>query len=589
MTIPVRTTHHMRASIQKIQLTGTIIIAVSSILLATLAALPSVYNYIRYRTNAAQLTRFETALQSAWLVSAERGPANNLMGASVPDEGLIEGLATARKATDDKLSELEKSFTEDIRTQPELAKSLAETRQALEQSRELVDQVAALSPDVRNNGAMSNAISSMFKAADSVNLLRGRAARAIIKATPDVAIDIALTGTAGVMRDRIGRLGSYVIMSLKANRQEKLRYRAKFDTEMQSLLSLKASLTNYTAAYLSTPRLDAALRDLETQYFSQALLYAQNTIVMAVPSAQPSALEFSRNYIAGMRSSDTLRDLILSETRARIERKKHEALIYGGASLFLAGIAVLVLLRLTSVYKTALFRPMQSVQAQIAAIAGGDLSEGNHENRVAPEVKKMFEELDFLREQLRQKGEMENQQRALAEQLRTLSETDALTGVFNRRALEKAVRSILTGEEQCQSLGVMIVDIDHFKSINDRFGHAMGDIALQKTAGLLRSALRKDDILARYGGEEFVVVLQNVSHATATATADRLRRLIEAQTIDAQSGLSLTASFGVVWQEARAINSWDELIAIADDRLYEAKRAGRNRVWATYFPKVANG
>lgn len=589
MTIPVRTTHHMRASIQKIQLTGTIIIAVSSILLATLAALPSVYNYIRYRTNAAQLTRFETALQSAWLVSAERGPANNLMGASVPDEGLIEGLATARKATDDKLSELEKSFTEDIRTQPELAKSLAETRQALEQSRELVDQVAALSPDVRNNGAMSNAISSMFRAADSVNLLRGRAARAIIKATPDVAIDIALTGTAGVMRDRIGRLGSYVIMSLKANRQEKLRYRAKFDTEMQSLLSLKASLTNYTAAYLSTPRLDAALRDLETQYFSQALLYAQNTIVMAVPSAQPSALEFSRNYIAGMRSSDTLRDLILSETRARIERKKHEALIYGGASLFLAGIAVLVLLRLTSVYKTALFRPMQSVQAQIAAIAGGDLSEGNHEDRVAPEVKKMFEELDFLREQLRQKGEMENQQRALAEQLRTLSETDALTGVFNRRALEKAVRSILTGEEQCQSLGVMIVDIDHFKSINDRFGHAMGDIALQKTAGLLRSALRKDDILARYGGEEFVVVLQNVSHATATATADRLRRLIEAQTIDAQSGLSLTASFGVVWQEARTINSWDELIAIADDRLYEAKRAGRNRVWATYFPKVANG
>ncbi|WP_338810567.1 hypothetical protein V2V90_18395 [Agrobacterium leguminum] len=134
----------MRASIQKIQLTGTIIIAVSSILLATLAALPSVYNYLRYRTNAAQLSRFETALQSAWLVSAERGPANNLMGASVPDARLTEGLAAARKATDDKLSELEKSFANDIRTQPELAKSLADTRQKLEQSRELVDQVAAL-------------------------------------------------------------------------------------------------------------------------------------------------------------------------------------------------------------------------------------------------------------------------------------------------------------------------------------------------------------------------------------------------------------------------------------------------------------
>ncbi|CDN94198.1 GGDEF domain-containing protein [Agrobacterium tumefaciens] len=579
----------MRASIQKIQLTGTIIIAVSSILLATLAALPSVSNYLRYRNNAEQLSRFETALHSAWLVSAERGPANNLMGASSADAKLVQGLAAARKATDDRLSQLEAAFAEEMRAQPELAKALAETRRKLAQSREAVDQVAALSPDARSYSAMSNAIQLMFKAADSVNLLRGRAARAIIMKTPDVAIDIAMTGTAGVMRDRIGRLGSYVVMSLQANSQDKLSYRAKFDTEMQSLMLLKSSLWNYTAAYLSTPRLDKAFRDFETYYFGQALRYAQNTIAIVMPSARPSVRGFSENYILGMRSSDTLRDLILAETRARIEKKKQEALIYGGVSLFIACIAVLVLLRLASVYRTALFQPMQSVRAQIAAIADGDLSEASYQDRVAPEVKKMFQELDFLREQLRQKGEMENQQRALAEQLRTLSETDALTGVFNRRALEKAVRAMLTGEDQFQALGVMIVDIDHFKSINDRYGHAMGDLALQKTAGLLRGALRKHDILARYGGEEFVVVLQDVSHATATATADRLRRLIEAQIVDEQSGLSLTASFGVVWQEARTINSWDELIAIADDRLYEAKRAGRNRVWATYFPKVANG
>ena len=579
----------MRASIQKIQLTGTIVIAVSAILLATLAALPSVSNYLRYRTNAQQLNRFETALQSAWLVSAERGPANNLMAASSADASLIERLAVARKATDDKLSQVETSFAEEIKAQPRLAKSLAETRQKLAQSREAVDAVAALPAEARSYSAMANAIQSMFTAADSVNLLRGKAARAIITKTPDVAIDIAMTGTAGVMRDRIGRLGSYVVMSLQANRQDRLSYRAKFDTEMQSVMLVKSSLWNYTAAYLSTPRLDAAFRDFDTYYFGQSLRYAQNTIAIVVPSALPSIRDFSENYIQGMRSSDQLRDLILAETRARIEKNKQQALINGLASLFLALIAVLVLLRLTSVYKTALFQPMQSVLAQISAIAAGDLSEAQRQTGVAPEVTKMFRELDFLREQLRQKGEMEEQQRALSEQLRTLSETDALTGVFNRRALEKSVRAILSGDEQYQSLGVMIIDIDHFKSINDRYGHAMGDLALQKTASLLKGALRKTDILARYGGEEFVVVLQDVSHATATATADRLRRLIEVQTFDEQTGLSLTASFGVVWQEARAINSWDELIAIADDRLYEAKRAGRNRVWATYFPKVANG
>lgn len=579
----------MRASIQKIQLTGTIVIAVSAILLATLAALPSVSSYLRYRTNALQLNRFETALQSAWLVSAERGPANNLMAAPSADPRLVERLAAARKATDDKLSQVEISFAEEIKAQPALAKSLAETREKIAQSREVVDAVAALSLEARSYSAMANAIQSMFKAADSVNLLRGKVARAIITKTPDVAIDIAMTGTAGVMRDRIGRLGSYVVMSLQANRQDQLSYRAKFDTEMQSVMLVKSSLWNYTASYLSTPRLDAAFRDFDTYYFGQSLRYAQNTIAIVVPSARPSTRDFSENYIQGMRSSDQLRDLILAETRARIERNKQQALIYGLASLFLALIAVLVLLRLTSVYKTALFQPMQSVLSQISAIAAGDLSETKRQAGVAPEVTKMFQELDFLREQLRQKGEMEDQQRALAEQLRTLSETDALTGVFNRRALEKSVRAILNGDEQCQSLGVMIVDIDHFKSINDRYGHAMGDLALQKTASLLKGALRKTDILARYGGEEFVVVLQDVSHATTTATADRLRRLIEVQTFDEQAGLSLTASFGVVWQEARTIASWDELIAIADNRLYEAKRAGRNRVWATYYPKVANG
>ena len=189
----------MRASIQKIQLTGTIIIAVSSILLATLAALPSVSNYLRYRNNSEQLTRFETALQSAWLVSAERGPANNLMGATSADVKLVEGLAAARKATDDKLSQLEASFAVEIATQPELAKAVADTRRKLAQSREAVDQVAALPPAARSQSAMANAIKSMFKAADSINLLRGRAARSIICLlyTSDAADDMQCVDLGG--------------------------------------------------------------------------------------------------------------------------------------------------------------------------------------------------------------------------------------------------------------------------------------------------------------------------------------------------------------------------------------------------------
>ncbi|MFK0384523.1 GGDEF domain-containing protein [Agrobacterium sp. NPDC090273] len=578
----------MRTSIQKTQLKGTILIAVSSMLLATLAAAPSVNNYLRSSRNAEQLSRFEIALRSVWLVSAERGPSNNLMGADVPDEALVIALASARKATDEKLAQLRVAFEPELRQQPQLANVFADIKQQLSQSRTAVDDFVDLPVATRDRRQMADAIQLMFQAADSINTLRGRLAAAIIKETPDVAMDIATTATAGVMRDRIGRLGSYVVMSLSASPSERQAYRAKFDADLQSLALLKASLNNYTAAYLGVPKIDMALKDLESSYFGQALAYAQNTIAMAVPDARPSVTDFSQTYIRGMQSADILRDLVLAETRSKTEAMKDKALSYGIASVLLAAIAMYVLLRLMAVYKTALFQPMQSVRSQIAAIAEGNLGDVEHQSRVAPEVRKMFQELDFLREQLRQKRDMEEQQHALAEQLRRLSETDALTGVFNRRALEKSVRKVLDDRELSATLTVMIVDIDHFKSINDKFGHAMGDLALQKTADLLKGALRKSDILARYGGEEFVIVLHDVSHATATATADRLRRAIQANVIDDEHGISLTASFGVVWQETRTVSNWENLIAVADERLYQAKRAGRNRVWATYYQKIAS-
>lgn len=578
----------MRASIQKIQLTGTILIAVSSILLATLAAFPSVTNYLRSNKNTQQLSRFEIALRTAWLVSSERGPSNNLLGSDVVTDELTSELAAARHATDEKFAQLRISFADELHRSPELEKSFAEAEHQLVLSRRDVDAFVQSPVRTRDKSRIPAIIQSMFLAADKTNALRGRLAGVIIHERPDVAMEVAATATAGVMRDRIGRLGSYVVMSLSASASERRAYQLKFEGDLQSLALLKSSLTNYTAAYLSAPGIDAALKELESSYFGEALGYAQNTIAMAVPAARPSVVDFSENYIRGMKSADKLRDLVVAETAARTAAVRDRALLSVIASVLLAALAMYVLLRLAAVYKTALFQPMQSVRAQIAAIAAGDLSDIKYQTRAAPEVHKMFQELDFLREQLRQKRQMEEQQHALAERLRQLSETDALTGVFNRRALEKAVHTLLDTKDPHGTLGVMIIDIDHFKSINDRYGHAMGDLALQKTAELLAGALRESDILARYGGEEFVIILQDVSHATATATADRLRRLIETNIIDPEIGLSLTASFGVVWQETRTVSSWDNLIAIADERLYQAKRAGRNRVWATYYQKIAS-
>ncbi len=132
----------------------------------------------------------------------------------------------------------------------------------------------------------------------------------------------------------------------------------------------------------------------------------------------------------------------------------------------------------------------------------------------------------------------------------------------------------------------MMIDIDHFKEINDKYGHKVGDIVLREVAQQLKRLTRKSDILARYGGEEFIVLLTDASLSDATAKAEDLRSLIESykfQGVKKERGLSV--SIGVSSYPGNNIKNTDELITCADDALYIAKKSGRNRVVAYSLKK----
>jgi diguanylate cyclase (GGDEF)-like protein len=166
------------------------------------------------------------------------------------------------------------------------------------------------------------------------------------------------------------------------------------------------------------------------------------------------------------------------------------------------------------------------------------------------------------------------------ELLLELSNTDHLTGLFNRRflmeALDKEVqRSIRKGG----NLSLIILDIDHFKKVNDTYGHLQGDIVLQKVALQLQKELRSYDVAARYGGEEFIAVLPDATLKEAVFVADRVRMAVQAAKFSgALSKLSLTVSLGVALFATPACSSVDSFIKLADDALYRAKSLGRNRV-----------
>ena len=163
--------------------------------------------------------------------------------------------------------------------------------------------------------------------------------------------------------------------------------------------------------------------------------------------------------------------------------------------------------------------------------------------------------------------------------LRELAETDALTGLANRRAaLLRLDAELQRRKREGGQIGLVFVDIDHFKQINDQHGHASGDRVLTAVAGLLRQLVRASDTVARLGGEEFLLVLPGADAEISARLAERVRARIEALVTTGSDGqpLRCTASLGVV--DGAAGDSADALLNAADRAMYAAKRAGRNRV-----------
>lgn len=154
---------------------------------------------------------------------------------------------------------------------------------------------------------------------------------------------------------------------------------------------------------------------------------------------------------------------------------------------------------------------------------------------------------------------------------------DPLTGVFNRAELDRRLAEFVP-ERLCigQPGSLIICDIDHFKKINDSFGHQAGDEALVSFARILQELARETDMVARYGGEEFVVLCSDCDNATATARAEEMRRAVEQRTLPSLRGNSLTASFGVT--EVQSGDTDESFLARADRALLLAKQTGRNRV-----------
>jgi two-component system, cell cycle response regulator len=166
---------------------------------------------------------------------------------------------------------------------------------------------------------------------------------------------------------------------------------------------------------------------------------------------------------------------------------------------------------------------------------------------------------------------------------------DALTGAFNKKFLMDSLeKEFAFCTRHSLPLSLLILDVDHFKQVNDTYGHPAGDFVLMQLSAAVRDTIRTEDIWARYGGEEFVLLLRDCPPLRAAGVAERLRRRIEHMSMMfKQDKLNITVSIGVATAKDGNIEEASGLIRAADAYLYQAKRAGRNRVVAGSDPAMA--
>ncbi|MDI7861733.1 diguanylate cyclase [Rhizobiaceae bacterium n13] len=540
----------------------------------------SFLEYQRYRSGELELARFDSVLHAVSKVSAERGPANSAMGASIDVRPQFKvALAEAREATDHAMIEL--NALGEVPGSARLAMLIANLKRQLARGRAAVDAVVE-DPIVNSDGrAIMNAIEQMFVAADLASHLRNTLGQKMVESYPQISTEIILGTVCSDLREYAGRFGSYVVMMLTSPPGADERLLRNLSETRGQLVELRRLASTYTHAFAGLAPVEEGLANMDRAYFSDALLFARHVAKIAqATETSMTAAEFTRLYVPGMKSVEQLRAMIADVSLMRLQTSRENA----GRMLVVSSLLTFAVCGLIAainiVLNRMLFRPLMSGKEQIIAISKGDLSEPLIERRISKEIREMFEALAILRKHGRYKRILERNQEQMAEQLKMLSETDGLTGLLNRRALEDRAFDMLKAcDGKNSELGVILFDIDHFKSINDTYGHGLGDRVLQSVGPTLKPLLDPQDAFARFGGEEFIVLFKDEEGTRATRLAEMLRSAFAQMADREKFDFPVTASFGVATGRP-GVEDWETLVSRADHRLYEAKRQGRNRVCA---------
>lgn len=550
--------------------------AITIILLCSLglggSVLSGYYNsYEQSRLGLSRLLAFRSVLDAALLVSAERAPTNAALGrVAFGEAARAEGLLLARRATDEAVGALDSA--------PDLADTLTVLKEQIARNRALVDSLLDQPRPERDPATIERAINGMFTSYDLTKPLVDAAMTAMLRTGSNLMGRAITARMIGEMRDYSGRLGSYTVMAIAQHRPMTPEQGMAFAMTKGRVLQLWQHVRQQVAEKPSQKVIEAR-RDVERLFMQDGLrLIATTQEKLLAGETDMTTAGFTRAVVPSFAPIQRLRDAYLDATIRDLEMQRDAA----RRALALASVAVAVTLAIELVLLLAgrrlFFAPLLQAREEVVRLAEGRLEQAVARPLLRGEMRGLFDALATLRSRLIERDRLDAERNRLEEKLREQADTDGLTGVLNRGALERQVAQMarMTGR-----VGLILLDLDHFKTVNDRFGHTAGDAVLRSTAQRLRAVLREDDVLARFGGEEFAMLVIGDRAEALGIIATRLRETIESAPFILPNGrmIALTASLGTATAMAHP-EMWPRLIEAADGALYQAKTGGRNLVVA---------
>ncbi|CAJ0795171.1 hypothetical protein LMG7141_03053 [Ralstonia condita] len=527
------------------------------------------------------------ALQRSLLVmekvSAERGPTNGVLGEDLPlPAERVAALRRARAASDERIAQLLEAL------RPERCPACAADADAvrgaqadLVSARQNIDRLIVQPLHARGSRALADAVDRMIAVIPKFLPVVNARTASITRGDPEALNCLTLARLSADLREYAGQIGSRLTGALAMHRMLTLDEQYAIERTRGRIDQLRAMIDTRIAR---RPGLDRrAIEALATQYFGEGLDYLQSVRALA---SRPGGVDittgqFAERYVPTMRAITDFRDSVLQLAGQDIQAHRRAMLLVllGSAVAVLSVLGALAWMTLS--FRRDVVGPFVNATRLIDAIARDDLGVHIPTGFARREIRAMFDAIRVLRVNSIERQRLERERAHLMRELERMAQTDPLTKLLNRRAFEDRASAMCdTLQPQAPLIALVMFDIDHFKRINDTYGHAVGDEALRAVARLCRTDGQSPDTVARIGGEEFAVMAWADSQEQARLLAERLRQRIAGMTVPTGADVScrMTASFGVAVAQTAEQPSLETLLRRADDLLYAAKLAGRNCV-----------